>query len=150
MQYIEDEGFAALAVEVANTSPCQKSKRGVVIVKDGVVIGSGCNGPPPGFSCDGACRTICRDYAVHAEKNAMFDALRKGISLNGARGFHMRSVDGIGVASGTPSCVQCSKEMLAFGLAEFVLLDEKGFALYEMNEFHRLSLMNAGYRKHFQ
>lgn len=142
MRYIDDQGFAALAVAEANRSPCQRSKRGVVIVKDGKVIGRGHNSPPPGFACDGSCRERCRDYAVHAEKSAMFDALRKGFSLNGARGFHMKSVEGKGVVSGTPSCVHCSKDMLFFGLSEFVLLDENGFALYGMEEFHDLTLHN--------
>ena len=145
MRYLSGEEAAVakkmmdVASQIANTSPCAKSQRGVVIAKGTEIFGVGCNAPPKGWNCDGRCRNICKEYAVHAEKNAMFSAMDK---LKGARGYHMKTVNGAGTPSGTPSCVQCSKDMLAAGLKEFVLLDEKGYCLYEMDEFHEVTLRN--------
>jgi len=121
-------------------SPCKTDKRGVVIVKDRV-IGVGVNSPPEGFECcPEYCEPTCRDYAVHAEMNAIADANDKGTSVKGARLYHAKSENEELVISRKPRCVDCSKHILAFGISEVVLNREEGLTVYDALEFHRLSL----------
>jgi deoxycytidylate deaminase len=139
----EAAAWMNVAIEEAKKSPCARDKRGVVIVKDGLEIGLGFNAPPPGFICESRhCQPTCKDYAVHAEMNAIADAVRKGNGqkLIGARMYHARVEGGVLQDSRKPRCYQCSKHLVAFGLEEFVLKHEEGYALYSVQEFNRLSL----------
>jgi deoxycytidylate deaminase len=135
--------FSAEAVRLAKQSPCEKSKRGVVIVKDDVIVGRGFNGPPGGYACAGVCREYCSEYTVHAEMRAVFNALMSGVSLFGARAYHVKAVDGVAVPKGIPSCLPCSKHMLDVGLSEIVLMDEQGYALYGVEEFYLRTTENV-------
>jgi hypothetical protein len=127
-----------LAVEVSGWSPC-RSKRGVVVFdpETGNVICHGHNSKP---ECDGseACKAACRIDAVHAEQCALLSS--GGRSARGADMLHVKTVDGQLVASGGPSCVQCSKLARYAGIAGFWLYHESGWRRYEMADFHRLSL----------
>jgi deoxycytidylate deaminase len=99
-----------LAIEVGAQSPCQKSKRGVVIFHpDRGVMATGFNHPPPGFHCDGiVCRQHCAKVCVHAEN----DALSKVAGdLEGAELLHTKVADGHAVPTGGPCCWQCSREI---------------------------------------
>lgn len=130
--------FVVLAVEAALLSPCQ-SKRGVVIFRGDYVISRGYNYKPRGFACDGsdACKSTCRIEAVHAEQHALLQA---GLAACGADLVHVKSVDGRLVPSGDPSCVQCSKLILAVGIDGVWLFHEDGWQRYDAERFHRLSL----------
>src|SRR3989344_7979546 len=135
--------WMGVAIKKAKQSPCERDKRGVVIVSNrGLEIGVGLNAPPPGFICDEHCQPTCRDYAVHAEMNAIADAVKKGNgqSLTGARMYHARVENGILKNSRKPKCYQCSKHLVTFGLTEFVLKHEAGYTLYSIQEFNELSL----------
>ncbi len=127
-----------LAVEVSGWSPC-RSKRGVVIFSDGNVIISGYNYKPRGFECDGSetCKATCRSEAVHAEQQALLSA---GSRSHASEMIHVKTVEGKIVASGGPSCVECSKLALAAGIAWVWLYHEDGWRRYSGHEFHRLSL----------
>ena len=126
------------AVEMSMCSPC-RSKRGVAIFRGETPIASGYNFKPRGFDCDGteACKSSCRDEAVHAEQFAL---LRAGRLAEGADMLHVKTVDGALVPSGGPSCVQCSKLALAAGIAGVWLFHEDGWRRYPIVEFHRRSL----------
>jgi deoxycytidylate deaminase len=127
-----------LAIEASGWSPC-RSKRGVVIFRDGNVVSHGHNFKPEGFACDGSevCKATCRAEAVHAEQDALMAA---DWGARGAELLHVKSVDGALVASGGPSCVQCSKLILACGVAGIWLYHADGWQRYDATEFHRLSL----------
>lgn len=128
-------------VEISMQSPCQRDKRGVIIVNHGKQIGAGVNAPPLGFSCEPKyCIPTCKDYAVHAEMNAIADATRRGDDLMGSRMYHARAENGVLIPSRKPKCYQCSKHILTFGLSEFVLMHEEGLVLYNVAEFNKLSL----------
>lgn len=145
-ELIEAARIAALASE------CAKSRRGVVIFRDdngalfrGKIIGRGANAQPAPFHCNNtdACREACGKLCFHAETDAIRDALvtraaalaraghcdddivRSGI-LHKAVLLHVK-VDEVGrvVAGGGPSCWQCSREILAAGIA--------GVWLYEVS-----------------
>lgn len=132
-----------LAIEVSGWSPC-RSKRGVVIFRRGDVISHGHNFKPIGFECDGseACKATCRIEAVHAEQNALIAAGGRP-KTDGADLLHVKTVDGKLFASGGPSCVQCSKLVLACGIAGVWLYHDAGWKRYDSADFHRKSLEAA-------
>ena len=94
-----DKRFMELAETVAEWSSCYQQNRhvGAVAVKDKRVLTTGYNGAPAGIeSCaergeclrrvkniaSGTMQEVC--YAVHAEQNAICQAAKLGISLEGA------------------------------------------------------------------
>ncbi len=94
-----DERFMNLAETVAEWSSCYQSNRhvGAVAVKDKRILTTGYNGSPAGIeSCaergeclrrkldiaSGTRQEVC--YAVHAEQNAIIQAAKLGVSLEGA------------------------------------------------------------------
>lgn len=94
-----DERFMHLAETVAEWSSCYQSNRhvGAVIVKDKRILTTGYNGAPAGVtSCaergvclrreknipSGTMQELC--YAVHAEQNAIIQAAKLGVSVEGA------------------------------------------------------------------
>ena len=94
-----DKRFMEMAELVATWSSCYQQNRqvGAIIVRDKRIITTGYNGAPSGIesckdrgSClrrerdipSGTCQEIC--YAVHAEQNAICQASKLGISVEGA------------------------------------------------------------------
>ena len=94
-----DERFMQLAETVAGWSSCYQENRhvGAVIVRDKRILTTGYNGAPSGIeSCaergeclrrvrniaSGTMQEVC--YAVHAEQNAIIQAAKLGVSLEGA------------------------------------------------------------------
>ncbi len=94
-----DERFMQMAETVAGWSSCYQENRhvGAVIVKDKRIVATGYNGAPAGIkSCaergeclrrvrniaSGTMQEVC--YAVHAEQNAIIQAAKLGIPLDGA------------------------------------------------------------------
>lgn len=139
MSVLEANAALKMAVKMANTSPCQKSKRGVAVVTQQGRVFVGHNHPPRGFVCDAACLASgkCARSAVHAEMDALANAR---YAVFNAEVVHVKVVDGAAVASGGPSCVECSKAILDAGCSAVWLLHEDGLKRYPADEFHRLSL----------
>lgn len=100
---LQDEYFMLIAKLVSLRSTCLKRRVGAVIVKDKRILTTGYNGQLPGqTNCRkvtfykktptsfkiGCSKEIYGDYrycrAVHAEANAILQAAKMGISLNGA------------------------------------------------------------------
>ena len=94
-----DERFMQMAETVAGWSSCYQENRhvGAVCVKDKRILTTGYNGAPCGIeSCaergnclrrerniaSGTMQEVC--YAVHAEQNAIIQAAKLGVSLEGA------------------------------------------------------------------
>ena len=82
--------YLNVAEAFAYRSTCLKRKYGAVIVKDDVVVSTGYNGSPRGYTncCDiGTCPRIERDLhqgqgyelcrAIHAEQNALLNCSRE-------------------------------------------------------------------------
>lgn len=112
------------AVLVAMRSPCA-SKRGVVIADDdGMLLGQGYNDQPFPFECDGSerCKKTCGKTAVHAEQRAILEADRE--QLKGAWMLHVKAKQGKPCASMNPSCLECSKLILASGIAWMHLIHD--------------------------
>lgn len=130
-------------------SPCAKSKRGVVVFhrREGIVA-TGFNHPPQPFRCDGSeeCRTHCNKVCVHAETAALHDLRRQLVPLRPStlEMLHVKVVEGVAVASGPPSCWQCSREILVARVSLVWLLHEEGLRSYTAEEFHTLTLQHCG------
>lgn len=91
-----DEYFMKLVEEVAKRATCDRGRSGCIIVKDKRILCTGYVGSPPGFPhCDevghmikkisdddGTERQHCV-RTIHAEQNAICQAARYGLSLNG-------------------------------------------------------------------
>lgn len=91
-----DEYFLKLVDEVAQRATCDRGKSGAVIVRDKRILCTGYVGSPPGFPhCDevghelkkvidedGTIRQHCV-RTIHAEQNAISQAARYGLSLEG-------------------------------------------------------------------
>lgn len=94
-----DERFMQMAETVASWSSCYQENRhvGAVIVRDKRILTTGYNGAPAGIkSCaergeclrrirniaSGTMQEVC--YAVHAEQNAIIQAAKMGVALEGS------------------------------------------------------------------
>ena len=116
-----DDYFMKISQLVAERSTCIRRRVGAVIVRDKHILATGYNGAPKGLphciesGClrevlgipSGERVEICR--GIHAEQNALIQAARFGISVQG----------GI-VYSTTQSCVTCSKLIINAGIVKIV------------------------------
>ena len=93
-----DKRFMDMAELVSTWTSCARQGRaiGAIIVKDKRILTTGYNGAPAGVSTcaerrsclrreqnipSGTCQEIC--YAVHAEQNAIIQAAKLGVSVDG-------------------------------------------------------------------
>jgi dCMP deaminase len=86
----------------------------VVIGKSGQVLSQGYNGFPRGMDDSDSLyqnREIKYERIVHAEMNAIYNASRSGVSLEGATVF----------IHGLPCCHECAKAMIQVGISEVVM-----------------------------
>lgn len=136
------------AFEVAKKALCLKTKCGAVIVKDGMIIGSGYNAPPRDDEKNRVCgiefgegkpkydKTCC----LHAEWRAVFDALRNNPDkINGSKIYFTRThPDGM-MRTSSPRCTVCSRLVFDAGIDAYVLRGDQGICEYTTDEFNRLS-----------
>lgn len=121
---IWDERFMEIAETVAKWSSCWKKDRhvGAVIVKDKRILATGYNGAPSGVvtCCDkGECMRVKNDipsgtrhemcYAVHAEQNAIVQAAKLGIFVDGATLYCTHQ-----------PCVLCAKMIVNAGIKRVI------------------------------
>lgn len=116
-----DEYFMKLANEVATRTTCLRRPVGAVIVKDRRILATGYNGVPSGLQhcgvtgClreqlgvpSGQRHEICR--GLHAEQNAIIQAARHGINIDGAA-----------IYINTQPCVVCAKMLINAGISEVI------------------------------
>ena len=141
------------AGRVARKALCLRAKCGTVIVKDGELIGEGYNAPPQDNLAHRMChvvRELPKNYkhdqtcCMHAEWRAILDAAaRNPAKVKGSRLYFVRVTDsGELKRSRKPYCTVCSRMALDTGIAEFVLWQERGFAVYPTDEYNTLSYQN--------
>ncbi len=129
-----DEYFMEIASVVAKRSTCLRQHVGAVIVKDKRILATGYNGAPSGLPhCDevgclrdkmavpsGERQELCR--GVHAEQNAIIQAAKFGIS-----------VDGGTLYSTHCPCITCAKMIINAGIKRVVYgreyADKRGLEL---------------------
>ena len=137
-----DDRFMQMAETVADWSSCFKADRhvGAVIVKDKRILTTGYNGASSGIlSCvekgeclrvklgieSGTRHELC--YAVHAEQNAIIQAAKLGVSVDGATLYYTHQ-----------PCVICAKMIINAGIKRVVYKygypDEFSMSLFKQAE----------------
>ncbi len=122
-----DKRFMELTVEISKWSSCYKPNRnvGAIIVKGRRILTTGYNGAPAGVdSCKerGEClrnnmgiasgerQELC--YAIHAEQNAIIQAAKLGVSIDGATIYCTHQ-----------PCAICAKMIVNAGIERVVYLN---------------------------
>lgn len=104
-----DTYFMATALLMATRSSCERLHVGCVIVSGGVqknrIVTAGYNGFLPGAPHTSRLRDGHEQATVHAEQNAVSDAARRGVSLEGATAYITHF-----------PCINCAKIMAAAGI----------------------------------
>lgn len=116
--------YMSIAEEVANWSTCLSRKVGCVITVNNRIVATGYNGAPAGiktclekgkcFRCgskSGENLDMC--LAAHAEQNALMQAAKQGVSIDGGVMFCT-----------TQPCTTCAKMIINSGIKEIVYLEE--------------------------
>lgn len=116
-----DSYFMQLAQVVSGRSTCLRRQVGAVIVKDKQILSTGYNGSPSGLrhcaevGClrqqlgipSGERTEICR--AVHAEQNALVQAAKHGVAIQGAD-----------IYTTVEPCVLCTKLLINAGIRRII------------------------------
>lgn len=127
-----DEYFMATAWLISTRSVCERLHVGCVIVSSGAqrnrIIAAGYNGFLPGAPHASQLREGHEQATVHAEQNAIADAARRGISVEGC----------IAYVTHYP-CINCAKVLAAAGIRVV-----KFHADYRNDELTRELLQSAG------
>lgn len=156
MKRVEGQEFDVIrpyfeaAARVADEATCLRAKCGSVIVKNGVIIGSGYNSPALNDEGQRLCaadmntdikpkydKTCC----IHAEWRAVLDACKTNADkLAGALLYFMRVDDqGRFTDAGEPFCTVCSRLTMESGVAEFALYNNDGADIYPLDEYNKKS-----------
>ncbi len=105
-----DAYFMATALLMASRSSCERLHVGCVIVSGGSqknrIIAAGYNGFLPGAPHASRVRDGHEQATVHAEQNAICDAARRGVSLEGATVYITHF-----------PCINCAKILAAAGIS---------------------------------
>ncbi len=117
-----DQRFMELTEEVGSWASCLRRKVGAIIVRDNRVMATGYNGAPAGIkSCieRGKCLRIENNipsgtraelcYAAHAEQNAIIQAAKYGVKIDGATLYCTHQ-----------PCVICAKMIINAGIKRVV------------------------------
>lgn len=116
-----DEYFMAITDQVAERATCKRRHIGAILVKDKRILATGYNGTPAGLAhCDevgclreqrnipsGTQHELCR--GIHAEQNAVIQAARHGIAIDGATVYCTHQ-----------PCVLCAKILINAGVQDIV------------------------------
>ncbi len=83
-----NEYFMRIAIEVAGRSTCDRKHVGAVIVRDRNILSTGYNGSIAGLAhCDEVGHMMEGGHCIatiHAEANAIIQAAKNGVNINGA------------------------------------------------------------------
>ena len=105
-----DVYFMATALLMASRSSCTRLKVGCVLVSGGSqknrIIAAGYNGFLPGVAHKSRLRDGHEQATVHAEQNAVSDAARRGVPLEGSTTYVTHF-----------PCVNCAKILAAAGIS---------------------------------
>ncbi len=105
-----DAYFMATAMLMSSRSSCERLHVGCVVVSGGEqknrIIAAGYNGFLPGAPHTSRIRDGHEQATVHAEQNAISDAARRGVSLEGATVYITHF-----------PCINCAKILAAAGIA---------------------------------
>jgi dCMP deaminase len=129
-----DEYFMATALLIASRSSCSRLNVGCVLAQNNRIIAAGYNGYLPGAPHIPRIRDGHEQGTVHAEQNAISDAARRGVQVQGS----------VAYITHFP-CINCTKILVAAGVSginyhfdynndpyTFELLEEAGTTLRQL------------------
>jgi deoxycytidylate deaminase len=115
-----------LALTAATRSEEHHKVGAVVCQADGVVVGLGYNGPPPGVDLEATDRDQRRPYVIHAEANAL-------------RLTTPQIASGGWLATSHHPCVECVKLAAAYGIGEINWKHELDWSVYDRTAIQRVA-----------
>lgn len=150
IEEITFQPFFKILIKEAKKATCTRSKCGAILLKDGEIIGTWYNSPPNSLESQRRCsceksmyhkKVTDKTCCIHAEQRAIFDALKNNWEkILWSRLYFIRlDEDDTPKKSGKPYCTICSKSALDVWISEFVLWEEKGFCVYNTQEYNDLS-----------
>jgi len=106
-----DDYFMSTALLISSRSSCERLHVGCIIVSGGQqehrIIAAGYNGFLPGAPHKSRVRDGHEQATVHAEQNAIADAARRGIPLDGSTAYITHF-----------PCINCAKILVAAGIRQ--------------------------------
>ncbi len=113
--------FMKVAVLASVRSPCERLKVGCVLVKDNRLISMGYNGFLAGAEHRSIVRHGHEQATIHAEINAITDAVKRGVSIDGAEAYITHY-----------PCLNCFKALASSGIKKiFYEIDYKNDYILE-------------------
>jgi dCMP deaminase len=110
-----------VAILASIRSPCERLKVGCVLVKDNRLISMGYNGFLAGAEHRSIIRYGHEQATIHAEINAITDAVKRGVSIDGAEAYITHY-----------PCLNCFKALASSGIKKiFYEIDYKNDYLLE-------------------
>ena len=100
-----DEYFISIAYLTASRSSCKRLNVGCVIVDNNRIVATGYNGHIAGAPHTSIVRDEHEQATIHAEQNAIADAAKRGIGLNGTTAYVTHF-----------PCITCFKLMVQSGI----------------------------------
>ena len=118
-----DRRFLDMANEVRSWSKDPSTQVGSVIVQDKRIVSTGYNGFPPGIADDERLHNRETKYTltVHAEMNAILNAAKSGVKLEGSTIY----------VSGLCVCHSCAKAIVASGIKRVVATEPATLARWK-------------------
>ena len=104
-----DEYFISLTLLLASRSPSNRLKVGSVIVKNNRIISAGYNGFPPSTPHESVMQNGHEINTVHSEINAICDAAKRGVSIEGGT-----------IYINYFPCIHCTKSIIASGIKDVI------------------------------
>lgn len=130
-----DEFYLKMSFLLSERSTCLRRKVGAVIVRDKEILSAGFNGSPCGsqhcsiHSCERIKNNLpSGDYsspcmATHAEMNAIINAAKNGVCINGATLYVT-----------TQPCIECAKAIANSGIKKIVYSESYGNGISGLEE----------------
>ena len=104
-----NEYFMSLAYLISSRSPSEKIKVGAVIIKENRIVTCGYNGYPSGAPHTSIHRDGHEINTIHAEQNAISDAAKRGVSLEGSTLYVTHY-----------PCINCTKYIISCGIKQII------------------------------
>lgn len=105
--------FIDIAALSSIRSPCSRLKVGCVLVKDNRIISMGYNGFLSGCPHKSIIVDNHEQATIHAEINAITDAAKRGVSVDGATAFITHH-----------PCLNCYKALAASGVVQIIYAED--------------------------
>ena len=108
-----DDYFVIMSHVISKRSTCNKVKVGAIITNNNRIISTGYNGHIPKTDHISISRDGHEMATIHAETNAVCDASKRGVSLDGSTVYVTHY-----------PCINCTKVLIAAGIREIIYSED--------------------------